>query len=422
MSRLSDERGLALVPALATIVIVLMLGAAALATVNVQSHQSGLERAQEGAFQVAESALNTQTLQLSRKWPNNAAAAYGACNQSTAASATCTGAALAGNFTTVAGGAPNGGSDFGTTPTWSTRVIDDVDGSAFYDDALASRAPAPCACDANADGAVWVRSEATVGGRKSVVVNLVQQSQPRLEALPTASIIAGAFETSNEGKKVIVDATGRSATAGVVAVRCVGGPASGDACLGYDPTKGQLNPEDAYQTGYVDGTALPNATNRSILDAEALARLKQTAQTYGSYYATGCPSTLTGALVYIENASCSYTSSTQFNSAASPGVVIFGAGTLSLGGTTSFYGLIYNANGQGSAPGSGPCTAGYKNEVVSLNGDASVVGAILVDKCGSITAGASGVNIVFDSNVFANVVSNGTAASIKNTFRIVPAG
>lgn len=422
MNRLRAEDGVALVPALSITIIVLLLGSALLSTVDVQSNQSAADREQEGSFQLAESALNTQTLQLSRTWPATTASAYPACNQSVAASGTCSGTTLAANYTASAGGSgPNGGSDFAAAPTWSTRVLDDVNGGDYYTDALLTQSPAPCPCDANGNGAVWVRSEATVAGQRSVLVTLVKQGEPRLEALPTAAIIAGWFETTNNGRKTIVDAKGASASAGKVAVRCsTPAPAKSDLCLGYDPRKGQLNPADAYQTGYVDGTGTPNETNRVSLDGEAMARLKLRAQSLGTYYATGCPPTLTGELVYVENANCSYTSNSQFNSAANPGVVIFASGTLSLGGTTNYYGLIYMAMGQGTAPASGPCTTSYRYPAVTLGGNAQIYGAILIDKCGGVVAGSSGVNIVFDANVFNGVLSDGVAAGVKNSYRILP--
>lgn len=421
---LADEDGFAVVPALIVIVIVLALGAAVLATVNTQSHQSGAQRAKEGSFQVAESALNSQVLQLSRNWATSAAP-YPTCNQASPSSPKCTGTALAPNYTGTTGGGsgPSGGSDFLTTPTWSTRVLDDVGGNNYYSDSLATQSPAPCACDGNNNGNVWVRSQAIVGGQKSVLVSLVAQSPPRLEALPSASVIAGYFNTTNEGKKIIVDAAGTSAAPGAVAVRCNSGPGKGDPCLNYDPDKGQLSPANGFQKGYIDGTGSPSATNRTSLDNDALARLKLRAQSLGTYYATGCPASLTGALVYIENptnATCSYTSNTQWNSAASPGVVIMGGGQLEVGGTSDFYGFIYNANRQGTAPSSGPCTAAYQNPVIYLTGDTVIHGAISVDGCGGVNAGASGANIVFNANVFNNVVSTGTAGAVKNSFRIVP--
>lgn len=422
MTRLRQEDGIALVPAIGVMLIVLLVGAALLSQVNSQTSQSGAERSREGAFQVAEGALNSQTVQLSRKWPANSASAYPACTQGVAPSDTCSGTSLTASFTASGGGSgPIAGSDFSSTPTWTTRVIDDVNGDDYYEDSLAASGAA--AYDANANGSVWVRSEALVGDERSIVVSLVKQGAPVLEELPTASIIAGWFQTTNNGKKVIVDAMGNSATAGTVSVRCSTGPAKDDACLGYDPAKGQLSPADAYAKNYIDGTGTPNATNRRILDDAALERLKQRAQSLGTYYATGCPPTLTGALIYVENptnANCSYTSNTNWNSPTSAGVIIFGGGQLSIGGTSAFYGLIYNANRQGTAPASGPCTAAHMNPVVNLSGATEIHGAVLVDHCGGVIAGSNKVNISFDANVFANVVSNGIAGNVENTFRIVP--
>ena len=69
------------------------------------------------------------------------------------------------------------------------------------------------------------------------------------------------------------------------------------------------------------------------------------------------------------------------------------------------------ANGQGSAPASGPCTTAYQNSVVNLGGNTTIHGAIIVDKADGVNAGASGVNIIFDSNVFAAVESQRTLAA-----------
>jgi hypothetical protein len=209
-----------------------------------------------------------------------------------------------------------------------------------------------------------------------------------------------------------------------VAVRCsASGPSKNDPCLGYDPNKGQLSPEDAYETGYVDGTGAPGATNRYSLDAAAMNRLRATAKSLGSYYATGCPSSLTGQMIFIENPTngfCSFTGNTVFNSAADPGVVIVAGGGLNIGGGTDYHGLIYAANRQGSAPGSGPCTSAYENDVINLGGNTQIFGAILVDKCGRVNAGSSKVNVVFDANVFAGVTSLSPASGVKNSFRIIP--
>ena len=416
INRLRREEGLALIPAITTVAIVLVLGTALLAAVNVQTNQTARERAKEAAFRLAESALGAQTQLLAKDWPSSAATAYGTCNQSTTTSSRCPGTSLTTNFTTTSDGFPSGGTDFGTAPAWSVRVIDDEGGSDYYDDALATKSPAPCACDLKGssttpNSAVWVRAEATVQGEKSVLVQLVAQSSQRLETVPRNAITAGWFRTTNRGGKVIVDAKGTSATPANVAVRCTASaPSYSDTCLGFDPSQGQLSPAGAYQTSY-PGT--------SVLDSAALARLKLRAQTAvpSTYYATGCPTSLAGAFIYIENANCTYSGGT-LNSAAAPGVVIMGGGTLSLDGNATYHGLIYNANSQGSDP---TCTTSNQNAALTLAGAASIRGAIIIEKCGGVLAGSNGApNIAYDANVFANLYSNGTPAGVKGTFKIVP--
>ena len=161
--------------------IVLLLGTALLTKVNAQSSQSGAERAQEGSFQLADGALTAQLEQLEHAWPASASP-YSTCNQSAAPSDTCMGTELAPNYTALAAGAPNGGTDFASQPQWSTRVIDDADGPEYYDDDLATTDV--CACDENGNGSVWVRAEANVGGKRAVLVSLASQGDPRLETLP----------------------------------------------------------------------------------------------------------------------------------------------------------------------------------------------------------------------------------------------
>ena len=188
MKRLSADDGFALVPAILIMMIVLLLGTALLTKVNAQSSQSGAERAQEGSFQLADGALTAQLEQLEHAWPGSGSP-YSTCNQSATPSDTCMGTELAANYTALAAGAPNGGTDFASQPQWSTRVIDDADGPEYYDDDLASTDV--CACDENGNGSVWVRAEANVGGKRAVLVSLASQGDPRLETLPRVVILAG---------------------------------------------------------------------------------------------------------------------------------------------------------------------------------------------------------------------------------------
>jgi Tfp pilus assembly protein PilX len=425
VSRLREENGGTVVAAMLTGVIALGLGTAVLQQADSQSRQTGAERAREAAFQVAESALNNGAMQVARTFPTSSAAAFSTCTQSTSPSARCIGTALNTNFTSNDGGTPTGGVDFPSSPTWSVRVLDDLDGPSYYDESLLTRGAAGYDAAGGTGGAangyVWVRSTSSVGGHSYTLVTLVGQGAPRQEILPRNAITAGWFRTTNNGKKVIVNVKGSSAVAGSVAVRCHpanAGPRSGDPCLGYDPNKGQLSPAGSYKFDYVDGSAAPNATNRRSLDADALARLKARAISLGTYYATGCPPSLTGSLIYVENANCSYSTGTA-NSAASPGVLVFASGTLSLSGNYVYNGVVYMANGQGSAPASGPCTSSYQNTVISLTGTSLINGAVFIDKCGGMLAGSSGLNFTFDSNALDKVVSNGAATTVKNGFKVV---
>ena len=425
MRRLRNETGSTVIAALLVSIIVFGLGTAVLQKVNAQTNQTAGERAREASFQVAESALNSTAQLVTRNFPSGTATAFTTCTNVSSPSIRCAGTDLSPNYTNTSDGGPRGGIEFSTAPQWETRVIDDVDGPSYYADALMNRSPLPCACDLSGgpggtpNGFVWVRSSATVGGRNYVLVTLVGQGAAMQETLPRNAVTAGFFRTTNIGKKVMVDAKGVSATAGTVAVRCAtSAPSPSDTCLGYDPAKGQLSPANAYKTNYVDGSDPPNATNRSALGAEALTRLKLRAQRLGTYYPAGqCPNA-PAPLIYVENANCSYTGGTV-NSAASPGMVIFGSGTLTFGGNLTFYGIVYMANGQGTAPSSGPCTPSHQNTVLSTTGTSRIQGAIFVDKCGGYVSGTSALNMTFDSNSFSVAISDGGSQVVKNGFRVV---
>jgi hypothetical protein len=87
-------------------------------------------------------------------------------------------------------------------------------------------------------------------------------------------------------------------------------------------------------------------------------------------------------------------------------MLVIADGTLSLGGTTTFYGLIYAVNSSNSA-----------GNVVSLSGNAQVFGAIVVDGDGGISAGSSKVNVKYDANAFNTVTTVQTINVIANSWR-----
>jgi Tfp pilus assembly protein PilX len=410
--RLRHEHGFALIPTLVVLVILMGLGAAALSTVDVQSHQTRVERAGEAAFNLAESALDNEVTQAVRVWPGASGNAYPVCTQSSAVQANplpgCPGVALTANYT-----AADAGPDFLTAPVWKVQLVDDTGGASYYNDALRLTAPA---WDSNGDGKIWIRAEATVGGQRRIVVAQIGE-QTQGVVLPPNVLIAGGFSTTNQGRKVIVytqNPNKPGSVAGKLLVRCGTSstvPASGNSCLNFSTSKGQLSPAGTYQAGYVD-----TAGNGVTLSPSTLAGMKAYAIANGSYYAAGtCPATLTGGLIYIENANCTYTTGT-FNSAASPGAVVFASGTLSLGGNATYYGVLYLANGQGSLP---PCTAANQNTSVSLIGTALIQGAVFIDGCGTLSAGASAANLIFDASALSGLKTLAAPSLGKNTFRLL---
>ena len=72
--------------------------------------------------------------------------------------------------------------------------------------------------------------------------------------------------------------------------------------------------------------------------------LRAKAKTLGTYYASGCPASLTGELVFVENGDCSYTGGGQRQLRRRPGMLVIANGTLSFGGNFTYYGLVYGAN------------------------------------------------------------------------------
>jgi Tfp pilus assembly protein PilX len=414
-----DESGSALVTAIIIMFVILGLGMAVLSQADVQSHQTGVEAWGEATYNNAEAALDAQANLLQQSWPT---AATSACNQSSASSTFCPGTALTNSFNTTYTG------KLFTNPQWTIQIVDDSGGEStnYYSDAAASSAPS---YDADRDGKVWIRAQTIIQSQKRVVVALMVR-QTTVVQLPRNTITSGGAFTSNRGNKVIIettDAAAGSSLAGSVNVRCgssTSTPDYGDPCQGWDPGQGQLNPASNYQGGYVD----PNGGYSAMSQAE-LASLKQAAQTNGSYYNGTCPTSLTG-LVYVDNppgGDCTYLGGTWNMSSSPPaktdvpGMIIMGDGTLTFNGNISYFGVIYMVNASGTAPTSGACTSAQQNgPVFMVHGTGSIYGSIFVDKCGTIDAGSSAYNIIFDSDAFNAATAYSQPNLAKNTFRIIP--
>ena len=116
--------------------------------------------------------------------------------------------------------------------------------------------------------------------------------------------------------------------------------------------------------------------------------------------------------MWIDSGNCSYISNSIYNSSSSPGLTIINNGTISLGGTVTYYGVIYALNAQNATS-----TTDF---VVQTTGNAQIFGGILVDGGGSVEIGSSHVNLTFDDNAFSSIKAFGNVIPIQNTFRQIP--
>jgi type II secretory pathway pseudopilin PulG len=405
-----EENGFVLATGMIVLMIVMLLGIAVVQMVTAQTHQSGHEENGEAAFNLAESALDAEAAQLQNSWPNSSASAWTtACTNASASSFTgCPGPSLTTSFSSTYSGVQY------ANPTWSVQVLDDTNGGS-YSDSMVGVAPA---WDSNQNNNLWIRASATVNGQKRTVAAEITR-QITVIPLPHNVITAGGVFTSNDGNKVIIESKDpNSGLSGPVALRCTTAVASyQSSCAGWDPNKGQLDPSGNFQTGYID----PNG-GTSALPSTALDSLRSSAKSNGTYYNGTCPPAGQTGVVFVDNASCTYQANTTWNSAASPGALIFYNGTATFNGNLDFYGIVYMADQMPGAQGL-PCTPGHQNgPVMTVHGGGTLHGAIFVDNCGTVDAGDSAFNVEYDSSAFGGFSSYATPSMAKNTFRIVSNG
>ena len=196
--------------------IMLSLGLAAYAYVGAQTNQSGQERVRESSFNLAEDVLDATVTHLETRWPTAGSQYPSSCTQASSSTSCPSPAGVTGGFT--GSGAPT---DFsGTTWSWTTEVHDNnTPSTTYYSDSATSTRGQP-GYDANGDAAVWVRSQGIVRGLKRTLVALVKMQQIRTN-FPQNVITAGYFQTTNNGKKVMVNTAGNPAGApATLAVRC----------------------------------------------------------------------------------------------------------------------------------------------------------------------------------------------------------
>jgi hypothetical protein len=372
-------------------VLLLAFGAASLTLVEGDQRDSRRERERESSFQLAEGVLNAEIYRLSTRWPGAQSTAYPpVCLASMTHNDCPGGATLQANFT---------GPDYSRPVSWKVQVRDNADGTQknFYSESLMGTSTPK---DANGDNFLWVRAEAEVAGRKRVLVALVEAENVVLN-FPNATLVAGKFEVSNNGNKVLIDTNGVGNEwnpPGDIIVRC---SLSDAECAKWNADKGQVEP----------AVIKSNPQQPKAVSPEALDQLRARAKAEGNYY-TGCAPSLEGVngpggMVFMEDAEgCHFNGNEIYNSPTKPGYVVIAKGTPTLNGNAEFYGVIYHAN-----------EAESDEMLINMKGNISIFGSIVIDGAGGLSAGSSKVNLVYNPNAFAGLQAFGTAGLVQNTFR-----
>lgn len=395
VNNLRRDEGWVVVTAVIVIGLMMGIGLATYATVDTQTAQSRVERERDASFNLGESALYAEAFVLGRDWPTAAGQYPLECTQTTAAGTPgCpTPADLRNALDSSA--LP----DLASGAQWTIRVRDNGSPTATDYDSTTDLEPN---YDANDDGKLWVRADGVAKGRSRSIVGLMQREKLS-ESVARNVITAGHFYTSNDGNKVIVDTQGDSATGSQVVVRCT--PGVDDPCADYEQEKGQVSPDRVY---FEPDT--PNA-----MDEAQVQRNRAQAIAEHTYY-TSCPASLTGDIVFVETSStinCKYNGG-EFNTAASPGTVIFTDGILELGGgEVTYYGFVYMLN-----PPDG------LNDMIRfiMHANGTLVGGVSVDGKGGVAAGSDKYNIIFDGAAFDGLETYGTAGLVQNSWRELTPG
>jgi Tfp pilus assembly protein PilX len=409
-----SARGSVLTIAIMLMFVMFIVAGASLKFVESQQKRGLEQRQRETAFNLAEAVLLSQGFVLAGTWPGNVAA--GTATPTTCTSATVQSMCPNPNTLAAANSASPASANFtdvdaSSDVTWTTRIRDD--GGPIADAYVRSSAdatqtgtnvvtgaayscPGPCRWDANGDLKLWIQGRAVVRGRARSLVALLRREEFS-ESFAKSGITAGSFETTNNGNKAIIDATGSQ-----VVVRCT---TTGASCTDYQANKGQVLP----------ATIVRDASTPPAMSAAQIARFKAAAQSANpSTYFTTCPASLAGGVVFVDLPSaatnCSDSNNATYNSAADPGIVIMPRGSLSMKG--SLYGLIYMVNEQNSA-----------EAVLTMQANSELFGGLAIDGPGRLVVGqASGPRptITYMPNAFNSLSTYGTTGLVQNTWRELP--
>jgi hypothetical protein len=432
------EDGWVLVSAIVLMAIMLSVGLSAYAFVDTGQTRARESRERESSLSLAEAALYAQGFALAKNWPNANKQLGGDCSSANPLSATTQYCPDRDTLAKGSSGNPSvaqfATTDFGANATWTTSVRDNYGALASaYDPAVANSTltengvscpQTPCRMDFNGDRQLWVQARAVVRGKPRNIVARLKLEQLR-ESVPQAGVVAGRLDVTNNGNKLMLDASGSS-----ILLRC--SPIGSSACASYDSDKGQVTPTPS------SAPAQPN-----FMTPSQIQRFKERAITEGTYFAAGtCPSgaaQLTGAVVFVERCSASYPHTSGYSTPCNvpagmdnncinptnrPGLLIWHCGTFAMTGNQTFYGIVYMVNNSdGTCSGwsalSGNCNS---STIYESGGGGGTYGALVADGDACVKIGSNSLNLGFDANVFNSVSSFGTVGLVQNTWRELKAG
>jgi Tfp pilus assembly protein PilX len=415
MRRARDDDGFALVTALIILTVMVSLGLSLLFLTDNQQKASSREQASESSFNVAEAALNAQVGQLSHTWPGEAGTKY--LETCTTATSTATNGCPSAESLTAAypkagsascpAGTPKDAWGSSLSNGWTTYVRDDgalgSPATQYFSSTVEQTAPT---YDANLDEKMFVRSVGVVQCRLVVVVALASAQFVPIP-FPQSAVAGNWFETTNNGKKTIINTQGSAAQPGGVSMRCSG--LSEAECKKYAVGKEQIVPD----TTKVEATPTPTWTTSQLETAKSNAK----ANNPSTYWEKGkCPASmaeLTGKPAYIEGPCELSFNGGSGNSAAKPGFLILINGTIKFNGNSEFFGTIYAVNQQNSS-----------GVVVDVHGNAQIKGTVVVDGSGGLSFGSSGGqsvgNVIYDPSAAKELKTLAGASATRNSFRVLP--
>jgi len=433
IKRAQSEDGVAMIITVLILFVLLAFGAALLSTSVAQKRSGFNQQTDEGAFSLAEAALNAQVYELSLKWPTASdgpqttkSTNYGWPSSCTAASNGATYCPSASDFSTAypvssqtcRSGQGDAWSSSAPTNGWTTYVRDAGSGQSYFSSS-AEKAALPF--DASRSKYLWVRAVGTVDCHTAVVVQKVSE---QILSVPVPNVVldANGFDITDSGNKIILNTQGTAPQSTQINVRCNGlqppstSPQSSN-CTQFSKSSQITTSPPNYGPGY----------SATTLNASQLQQIQTMAAANGTYFGPGvCPSSmsqLTGNPTYVDGTGCGtihIADNSDANSASSPGYLVIANANIEFDGGGTFYGMIYDANLQNSS-----------GVVVSISGTTTIVGGVIVDGNGIVALGSSGNGVdcspskkcgdlMYGPNPGGGMQSFGGAAGTPNTFRQLP--